>query len=111
MFILSRQEWRRVTIVLLALFSLVIFMHAVIPHDHPHEIYGDGIFAAVHSIFAEKLFVLILPAIVFILALQLVRPQMIINHSFSRGVQVPHVPLLTGLRRVFARGILNTKTH
>lgn len=110
MFILSRKKWGFVTMVFITMFSLVIFLHAMIPHDHPHEIYGDGIFAALHSIAAEKLFVLP-PLFLIFLVLRFVPPQPIVDRSFSRGVQAPRALLFIGLRVFFAKGILNTKAY
>lgn len=98
--------------VFLVFFLLSFILHAVIPHDHPHQEGGVGFLSAVHTILAEKFFtVAILCELLLIHVLFFYAPQLVAVHMRRSRLAMRMILFRHAFTGLFSGGILNGRAY
>jgi hypothetical protein len=107
-----KRALRNTAILTLAVFFSVFFLHAFIPHEHPHESVSANLLPALHVNTSDK-FALIIGALVAVTFLFLPRalPELARARLYVlRGEWLLVIPRLY-ISLAFARGILHPKVY
>lgn len=103
----ARKNWYFVALLLLCAVTFVFAFHAVIPHQHPHDVLPLGSFGMLHGGLAEKFLLVIVPILMTVLSLKSLSSGTLHRLILRYGGQNAQIHSLLLYRVLFSRGIVH----